>query len=62
MRWLKVFGVLALAAASTFVLAACIAEMKYGEHVDGFVPYLAVVSGLILGWSSVKLARLFGVG
>lgn len=62
MKWLKIFGVLALAAASTFLLAACIAEMRHGEHVDGFIPYLGVVSGLILGWSSLKLARLLGIG
>jgi len=52
MKWLKIFGVPALAAASTFLLAACIAEMRHGEHVDGF----------ILGWSSLKLARLLGIG
>ena len=43
---------------SIFLFIACLWEMFFGEHVDGFIPYIAIVQIVIISYCIYMLKKL----
>jgi len=43
-KMVKIATGLILAGAGGFVTSACLLEIRFGEHVDGFIPYMAIAA------------------
>ena len=43
---------------SIFLFIACLWEMLFGEHVDGFIPYIAIVQIVVISYCIYMLKKL----
>ena len=43
---------------SIFLFIACLWEMLFGDYVDGFIPYIAIVQIVIISYCIYMLKKL----